>query len=214
MNFEFPAEIYFRLSSIPGRYQHNVTEDVQKQLNCIRLESSKGNTFAIASNRKIAAIYYIENTGAPDGVVHLDILPGLLKQCETEIPFNSTISVTAMPELGIVSLKTTMGYVHPGNGGSFPAISVLEQWRAWFPKTNPDKSSGAMAWFLPDMVELEKSSPTGQIAFPQFINALEPIVLRDINYPNWIGLFMANKTDDQGKVYTVEPATIPKWCDL
>lgn len=212
MNFEIPVETFIRLAGVVKRRPDSTESDEHWQaLQCVRLENAGGLRFALASNRKVAAIYMLGATQEPDGFVHVTIDKQLLKQCETEKAFNSSLFVTFIPELAIVSLKTTLGYNYPGNGGVFVKNQPLDKWRNWANTETVAASSGAMSWNVEDMIALNSASPSGHIAFPEFIDAEKPVALRDLKVAEWVGLFMANRITDAGKTYTVEPAELPEW---
>jgi hypothetical protein len=210
MNFEIPVETYIRLSGVTNYIRESISDEERALIRCVRLEHKKGKTYAIASNRKVAAIYFLGATTEPDGATHLNIDEKLLTQCATEKPFGSKLFVIAMPELNIVSLKTTLGY-QSATAGFFSAETPLAKWETWVADEQPTKSSGAMHWYMENFLALNAASPSGNIAFPEFIDAEKPVILRDTKHQDWVGLFMANCVDDKGKTYTVEPATLPAW---
>lgn len=211
MNFEISCEIYVRLAGITRRMPDNVDDNERLLLRCVRLERKDGHNYAIASNRKIAAIYHLGESSEADGVAHLIVNVDLVRQCEMEKPFNSVLSVTVIPELQMASAKTMLGYNYPGNAAIFPAVTPLTDWRSWAPDKPVTATVGAMSWKMEHMEALNSASPSGEIAFPEFIDANKPVVLRDIKSPDWVGLFMPNRVDDAGNVYTVDPAELPKW---
>lgn len=211
MNFTISVETYLRLAALPSRFtSKSVTEDEKKILRCVRLENKNGNAFAISTNRRIAAVYFLGATDQPDGAVHVTIDKRLIDQCETEKSFNSQLFVTTIPMLNAVSLKTTLGYVFPETGGFFTEETPMKLWRTWVPKQEPAASSGAMKWTLSDMFAINASSPSGEIVFPEFIDANQPVIIRDFKVDNWIAMFMANMMED-GKVILAEPAVLPAW---
>ncbi|QWY83127.1 hypothetical protein [Rhizobium phage RHph_X2_24] len=211
MNFEISCETFVRLAGVTRRMLDNVADDERAGLKCVRLEYKSGNAYAIATNRKVAAIYHLGTTANPDGVAHVICDDALIKQCETEKPFNSSLFVTALPELQIVSAKTTLGYNYPGNAGVFKYHPQLDRWNTWANPEPVKQSVGAMSWVTEDLLALNAASPSGNLAFPEFIDANKPVTLRDIKFPNFVALFMPNRTDDAGNVYTVEPAELPEW---
>lgn len=212
MNFEIPAETFVRLAGVTRRIPVGLDETEIKYLRCVRLERVNGHVFAIASNRKVAAIYHFMDTViGVDGVAHITIDPALIKQCETEKPFNSSLYITVIPELQMASVKTTLGYNYPGNGMIHFAETPLDNWRKWVPDEPITETNGAMSWNIEDMEALNRASPSGEIAFPEFIDASAPVILRDIKSPDWLGMFMPNRVDDNGRGYTVTPAELPTW---
>ncbi|AHJ10738.1 hypothetical protein P106B_55 [Rhizobium phage vB_RglS_P106B] len=213
MNFEIPVETYIRLCGVSNYIRDDIPEDERQLLRCVRLEHKKGHSYALASNRKIAAIYYLGTTTEIDGSAHLSVDNNLLKQCETEKAFNSKLHIIALPELGVISLKTTMGFQVP-QAGFFSLTTPLQSWQTWAPDEPVKASKGAMAWHMTDMQALNAASPSGRIAFPDLIDANKPVVLRDQHFPDWCGLFMGNLVNDKGQAYTVEAAELPKWWNV
>lgn len=211
MNFEISCETYIRLCGVTNHLPDNVNEDERTLLPCVRLERKDGETYALASNRKIAAIYYLGKTAGIDGAVHLIKDAALIKQCETEKAFNSSLFVTVIPELQMASAKTTLGYNYAGNAAFFPTKTPLDKWREWAFREPITATKGAMSWTMADMLALNSASPSGIINFPEFIDAMKPVVLRDHKFPDWVGLFMGRRIDDAGKAYTVDAATLPEW---
>lgn len=211
MNFEIEVATYIRLAGVTDFIRPEISENEKQHLRCVRLERNKGHTFALASNKKIGAVYYLGKTEGADGAIHMTVDAALLKQCATEKPFNSKIHIVGVPEIGVCSGKTTLGYSHPGNIGTFPQNSPLDTWREWARHDPIAASSGAMHWYLPDVQALNSASPSGHVLFPEFIDANKPVLLRDENDPNWCGFFMVNVLNEQGQPYQVEPAELPKW---
>jgi hypothetical protein len=210
MNFEIPVETYIRLSGVTNYIRESISDEERALIRCVRLEHKDGKTLAIASNRKVAAIYHIGATTEPDGATHLNIDDKLLAQCHTEKPFNSKLFIVALPELGIVSLKTTLGY-QSATAGFFAPETPLAKWKTWVADEQPTKSNGAMGWHMEDMLALNSASPSGYLNFPEWIDATKPVVLRDPEFPEFVAMFMGNRINDKGAAYTVEPATLPAW---
>lgn len=215
MNFLIPTEIFVKLTGILYRWPINVQEIEKKYLNSIFLEHKDGLTFAVATNRKIAGVYFLGNTKEADGFVNITVDKPLVEQAKTEIPFHSNLNIVAISDLNVVSIKTDFGYNYPGNGGFFAKDSPQINWRTWLPKTIAKQSKGAMGWLLTDIEALTRSSPSGDVAFPEFIDANEPVIMRDNHDDNWMGMFMSNHRDETtGKVSTITPASIPTWVKI
>jgi hypothetical protein len=113
--------------------------------------------------------------------------------------------------LNIISLKTTLGFSMASNVGFFSEATPLQKWRTWVETQPITKTKGAMAWTTWDMEALNAAAPSGKIAFPEFIDANKPVILRDLDFDNWLGVFMPNRLDKNDRAYTVEPATLPSW---
>lgn len=210
MQFDLSVDTYLRLSHVIENFEDVIPQEQQQILRCVRLEYKDGHYYALASNRKIAAIYYLGQTQQPDCAVHIYVTPELSAQCEKEKPFNSKLIITAIPELQIITAKTQFGFNIP-NAGFFSIDTPLADWRTWFPKEMPKATKGAMVWITWDMHALNCSSPSGRVVFPEFINAMEPIIVRDIMVDTWIGIFMGNLRNSKDQAYSHEPAKFPDW---
>lgn len=211
MNFEIPAELYVRFSGVVKLMPINVSEDERLTLKCVRYERRAGHVYAIASNRKIAAIQYLGLTNEPDGVAHIIVDDALVKQCKSEIPHNSTLQIVCIPELQAGSAKTKFGYAFPGNACVFPAFTQLDKWSTWVPNKPLQASKKGMLWTLDLMEALNAASPSGRIIFPDVIDVSQPIMVRDKDDENWFGLFMGNCQKDTGEIYECEPTTLATW---
>ena len=209
MNFNLPVEIYIRLAGVSDHIPDDANDETNFET--VRVERSNGTLFAIATNRKIAAIYNLGKSEGDNAVVHLVKDAALIAQCVSEKPFNSVMSVTAVLELQMVSIKTSFGYNFPGNGGIFPSRTKLDEWRTWGPKEPVKATKGAMSWTMHEMLALNNASMSGNIVFPEFIDAEKPIVVRDLENPNWVGLFMGNRRHDDGTIYVADGAELPDW---
>lgn len=212
MNFEIPCETYIRLCGLTKQFSVRRTEEERASLRCVRLEIKNGARYAIAANGQIGAVYYLGQIDAADEFAHLNADETLIAQCEIEKQYNASLIVTAIQMLNVVTVASTFGYNYPGNVGSFPAATHLENWRTWAPSEPVTKSKGAMGWSLDQIEALNAASPSGRIAFPAFIDHNKPVILRDRKFDNWIGFFMPNAIDDiTGEVKAVEPAVLPEW---
>lgn len=215
MNFEISAEIFMRLAKIPALIPQrvlNIPSEDAESIKCVRLEYRSGNYYAIATNRKICAVYYLGTTAEADAVAHITIDPALVAQCEVEKQFGGKLQIVSIPEMQIVTLKTLFGWNYPGNAGVFPPPQGrLNEWMTWVPKTDVKASVGAMSWSADNVSALVEASPSGRVAFPEFIDAMQPVIMRDIIDPNWFGVFMTNVVDENEQVTTIDPARIPAW---
>lgn len=210
MNFSIPCETFARLANVVKWFPPNETRD---WLRCVYIEHRNNEAFAVASNAKIAAIEYLGETSGPDGSVKVTIDPALITQCETEAAFKSVLQITTIPELNMASAKTSLGYNYPGTAALFTTEPThFDTWRKWFPEAMPTAPNGAMYMTAEYIAMLGKSSPSGRLVFPEFIDTRKPVVVRDIDDPNWTGLFLPilTKNSDNSPV-EYEPATIPDW---
>ncbi len=208
MKFQIPCETYYRLSKILSYFQPDIDDEIKQKINCIRLENSNGILIAVATNQKIAVIEKIGATNQPNGAVHIVVNEKLINQAKTEKVYNSFIEVIAIPQMAMASAKTMLGYTYEGNVAIFPTETPMDDWRDWAADEPIKKSKGAMYWNTIYLNMLNESSLSGKLAFPEFIDTEKPVVLNDIENPNWIGLFMPKRADSE---IQVSPAQLPKW---
>ena len=206
MNFSIKCQTFVRLTSVCNFFEPTTRADVREKINTLRLENKDGKCFAIATNEKIAVVEFLHNTDQPDGCIHVIRDEALIKQCEIEMQFDSNLHFTAVKEIAVATAKTDLGYSHPENCCYWWDDTPLNNWRNWAPSDNPAESTGAMYWNINHIETLVRSSPSGQIVFPEFINSSQPLVLRDRKSPNWAGLFIPDAGDG-----LVKQAEIPEW---
>lgn len=206
MRFTIPCKTFNRLAIIPQNFTEDVPEETRSILKCIRLENHKGNTIAITANQKVAAIELIGKTNEPDGHVHLLVNDEILKAASNE---HDVFEVFSAPAIGIGSLKSMFGYQHSGNACIYPKETVMDKWREWAPKKPVTKSKGAIFLNLNYIELLNKSSPSGRLEFPCYVDVDQPVVLRDINNPSWVGLFTPRPPPLHPA--DVKGATLPNW---
>lgn len=207
MNVEISCELYVRLSAIPLLL--NPIDD-RKYLKSLYIERRNGKLYAVVTNVKIAAIEYLGDETGPDECTAIAIDHALIDQCKGEIVFNSKLSIVANSLLHYTSIKTTFGYSYPGNAMvELPEANELANWRNWFPDSIPKKTDGAMYWRAELVHALAIASPTGGLRFPEHIDRTCPVVVRDQESENWVGLFIPRPDGMNGP--PVEAATIPEW---
>ena len=206
MNIDISCELYARLSAIPLLLD---PMEGRKYLKSLFFERNNGNLYAVATNVKLAAIEYLGKNDGPDECTAIVIDQALIDQCKREIACNGRMSIVANPLLNYTSIKTTFGFVCPGNDMvQLPEMSNFNQWREWFPDSIPKKNHGAMYWTTSLIHALATTSPTGGLRVPEHIDTTRPVVVRDQESANWAGLIMPIPLDENA---TVEPATIPEW---
>lgn len=190
-----PCETIVRLSSVMPR----PGAEIDPIFFYLRIE----NGMVIATDRKFMAI---EHVGGAGGIIHMQITPALLAQCKVEVPLSSKLTLD--PATGIV--RTTMGYTE--TVPIYAAPCDFDRWREIVKDAAREckASAGAMFWSLDDVARLASTSPSGQVVFPKFIDTGRPMLLRDVNSPDWLGVFHAVSND--GLMHS--PATLPSWCVL
>lgn len=208
MKFTIPCETFYRLSRIISYFQEDTNYEIKQKINTIRLENYKGNLIAIATNQKIAAIEYISPTDQPDGILHVNPHQSLINISKEEKLYNSFIEFVLIPEIHMASAKTMLGFQFQGNAYHFLKDTPLDDWRSWVSEETPKTNNSAMYWDLNHLILLNESSPSGRIIFPKIIDIDIPVVLRDANNPNWVGLFVGKTTPSENKKTIT---TLPKW---
>lgn len=209
MLFHIKCATFVRLASICDFFESHTPQEIKDKCNTLRLEISNGKVFAIATNVKIAAVELVGNSSEKDGVAHVIIDKAIIDQCRAESWFDATLSIQTIPEIAIATATTSSGWTHQGNACHWFDETPLDKWREWAPDKTAGKSTGVMWWNLFYVETLLKSSLSGKVVFPEFINAKEPIVLRDRDNPNWVGLFLADPTPYEQRV--TEAAVVPDW---
>jgi len=209
MQFSIPCETIVRLSNVTKTRsaRHN---DIA--LNCIRVETINHNLLAITTNGQIAAFEYFGDVDTDaNQSVQIALEPALINQCQMEIAFGGRVEIVVNDMLKFASAKTTLGYSFPGNIAQWEVVAPLENWRDWAIVKPVVKSRGAMFMNTEDITNLGLSAPSGRIAFPEFIDASKPVIVRDTADPKWVGMFMPNIHKDDGTIVEAEPAKLPEW---
>ena len=67
------AETLHRMCGIVEFFTPDVTDNVKSLINTIRIENRGGQSFAVATNSKIAAAEYLGVNQQPDSSIHLKI---------------------------------------------------------------------------------------------------------------------------------------------
>jgi hypothetical protein len=208
MDFTISCEIFARLA--------NVVKDIpatetRAHLKSVYVEHKNGNAFAVVSNSKFAAIEHLGKVEGGDGSIHIAADAALIQQCQTEAPFNSVLAVGYNDMLKFATAKTTLGYCYPGNAAITADGSPLVEWRKWAPEKPVKATKGAMFWNTENIIAIGKSSPSGRVLFPEFIDATKPVVIRDVTDDNWLGIFMPNRAVEGETITYSEGAKLPEW---
>ena len=203
MQFQIKCDVYNRLIKVTDHFETTTDPETKQYLSCLRLENKSGHSYAVVTNQKIAAIQYLGMTNTEDGVIHIINDETIRQQCETEIPFDSFLQSDSDG-----NLMTTFGWGMQ-DGCIFPTNTPMDGWREWFPDEPVTENKGFMYWDVDRVASLAKSSTSGKIYFPQFIDVDKPIIVRDMYDENWCGLFIPKP--DIGDQSPKQPAEKPIW---
>ncbi len=190
-----PCETIVRMHNMIGR----ADADIEPAFKCLRID----NGLVVAADRRFMAI---ECVGGDAGVIHLPISAALLEQCKLEAMFNGKLSVDASGRV-----TTTLGWSENVSlvwqGGDF------DRWRSVVKDALPAPTSGrgGMMWEAVDVARLAASSPSGIVVFQENVDNHRPTLIRDVNDPNWLGVFRPNG-QDSGRM--IMPASLPNWLVL
>lgn len=208
MQFNIKCSTFVRLASICDFFEPYTDEGLKEKCKTVRLEISNGKMMAIATNVKVAAIEFIGTVPAGlNEVCHVVVDDTLLNQCRAESMINGILTINTIPQIATASATTTSGWAYPGNPCLWFDETPLNEWREWPDRDRIKKSDGIMMWNLYHVEALLESSPSGKVYFPKFIDALKPIVMRDKDDPNWVGLFVPKPNGD----IQHQEAELPDW---
>lgn len=194
--YKIPCDVFVRLAAV----HHTQADEPNTFDNTLRLEGG----LAISSNRKIMVIEKISKNNGP--AAHFKFSDELVKQARIEAPHGGIIIISHSPDMGFAVAKTNFGFSLTENLlVTSDGLNPWGDWRNLLPEP-PTSQKGVMFWSLPEMIALNQASPSGTIVFPTFINSDYPVLVRDQNDENWLGLFMPSSADRNE-----EPAEIPEW---
>lgn len=210
MRFDIKCSTFVRLAAICNSFEPETDFEMQQQIKTLRLEARNGKIFAICTNQRIAAVEYIAQCGDPlaSEVAHVNLHPDLMKQCQFESFLDGVLTINTIPQIVSATATTSSGWAFAENACHWFDDTPLNNWRDWFPKEPVTKSNGVMLWNLHLLRALFESSPTGKIIFPRHIDANKAVVLRDVDNPWWVGLFIPSAW---GNKVQKQEAEMPEW---
>lgn len=195
--FHIKTEVLRRFSRLSNKVNPNIAS-------ILRLEKKDGKIYAISTNEEIAIIEMLGTTDDENEVVHIKYTEKLLDYIEKEYKFDSFFTIETNPETAEAILKTSLL-----NSCSDCFLwlddTPLNDWELWLNIDEPE-SKGCMYCELYQIQMLFETSPTGKILFPKNINVDKPIVVRDVNNENWVGVFIPKSTDK-----LLKTDETPKW---
>ena len=191
-----PCETFARLSNL---LKYNPIDD--PWCNSIRLEGG----YAIVTNRFYIVVEKIDC--ANHDVLHVPLDPQLIEVCRSESAYHSKLHITAVPAMKYASCKSSMGYPHGGNAGLWlDTENRVDAWRSKIPTSLPKKTTGSMYLELDGVKALLETAPSGRIAFQDYIDWSQPVVVNDVVDGNWFAVFHIRKQQDLHN-----SARVPGW---
>lgn len=209
MKFEIKCSAFLRLASVCNFFKPTMPHELKEQINTVRLEKINGKTIGIATNQQIAVMEILPQfeLGENAKVIHIVLDPILINQCKLEKFLDGSLYINAIPEMAIAQARTSSGWNYPGNACHWFAETIMDEWNMWALPI-PTKSTKIMAWDLAHIQALFEASPTGHIYFPQYIDAEKPVIIRDRNNPDWVGIFIPKPSNTESQK---ESAKLPDW---
>lgn len=208
-NFKITAEEFLRLAQVIEFFESNVREDEKVKINTIRLENKNGRGIAVVTNKKVASIQDLGSTDSPDGVCYLKITPQLSELAKRGAQRGLPIQISTIPEIAMATAQITGEYLN--DVCHWFDENPLDNWRSWI-RQAPATSSGIMSWDLFHIETLIKSSPSGQVVFPEFIDADKPLMIFDRFHAGWVGVFIPSELQlSPDIVHMIKGRHIPNW---
>lgn len=187
-----------------GRFVRLFEPRASEDFKVLKLEISKNHIYLIGCNQYIACV---ENLGETDQVpdsCYIKLNSHLIETVAKEVNTGGLLTFETLPELAMGSAVDSEGQAYT-DFIIWPDESPLDKWREWF--VMPTESHGFMYCDLRQVTTLWETSPSGEITFPEVINAGEPVIVRDVNNADWLGVFIP--AIDERKL--LKPATLPEW---
>ena len=156
----------------------------------------------IGTNDTVACVQHLETDNTDS--CYINITKDLVKIVYNELNKEGFLNFETIPELAMGSVSDSTGHIYT-DIIIWPDESPLDNWREWFRLS--EESQGFMFANLEQLETLWKSSPSGNIVFPEVINASEPVIVRDVTDANWVGVFIPSLESKA----TLKPATLPEW---
>ena len=174
------------------------------KLSTIRLEIKNNRQYIIGYNKYIACVQYLGECVDSDEVLYLDFNEKTLENLRFELNIGSDYIIETNPELALATVTTSLGSKYE------KFVYWLDEdetdgWFSWFSES--DENIGFMYWDLYQIQTMFECSPSGEIIFPEHINANKPVIVADANNNEWFGVFIPRSDSDK----PLKPATLPEW---
>jgi len=187
------CETFARLAEVA----RTATDPRYPWLKSVAFHRKNGQLVAIASNASFCAIELIGKQDGPEAFLLVPITENLVRQCVMEKEFNGMIAINYDEAHSFASLVTTFGFTPPGNVGIFPVEHIpLKDWRSWLPREIGKNSTGCVFIDVDGFNALARSSPSGCLVFPRYMDVEKAVPIADITAKNWLGLFYPKTKGD------------------
>lgn len=174
------------------------------KLSTIRLEIKNNRQYIIGYNKYIACVQYLGKCADSDEVLYLDFNEKTLENLRFELNVGSDYIIETNPELALATVTTSLGSKYE-KFVYWLDEDETDDWFSWFSES--DENIGFMYWDLYQIQTMFECSPSGEIIFPEHINANKPVVVTDANNNEWFGVFIPRSDSDK----PLKPATLPEW---
>lgn len=174
------------------------------KLSTIRLEIKNNRQYIIGYNKYIACVQYLGECADSDEVLYLDFDEKTLENLQFELNIGSDYIIETNPELALATVTTSLGSKYE-KFVYWLDEDETDDWFSWF--TESDENIGFMYWDLYQIQTMFECSPSGEIIFPEHINANKPVIVADANNNEWFGVFIPRSDSDK----PLKPATLPEW---
>lgn len=173
-------------------------------LSYLKIEITDGKIYLIGTNEKFACVQYLGTTKDPEDSCYINNDKSLKEVVDKESGIAGSLTFDTIPELATGSVVDTLGQVYT-DFVYWPDESILNNWYNWFELST--EQNGFLYFDIVDIETLWRVSPSGELVFPEVIDANKPVIIRDVNDNNWIGVFIPSI---EGK-RILKPATLPEW---
>lgn len=174
------------------------------KLSTIRLEIKNNRQYIIGYNKYIACVQYLGECADSDEVLYLDFNEKTLENLRFELNIGSDYIIETNPELALATVTTSLGSKYE-KFVYWLDEDETDDWFSWFSES--DENIGFMYWDLYQIQTMFECSPSGEIIFPEHINANKPVIVADANNTEWLGVFIPRSDSDK----PLKPATLPEW---
>lgn len=170
----------------------------------IRLEYLHNYLYGISTDETIACVEFLGESAHSDEKCELILTEELQTLINKYGDSDNEVVVETIPEVATGSLKCA-GHVET-SCFYWGESTFLDNWKHWLvPPASCSK--GFMFWNVYQVQRLFEASPTGELVFPEFFDSSKPVLIRDINDSNWVGVFIPQADTKQ----IIKGANRPEW---